>query len=44
MQDLRELAKSILDQGYLMSLGTADSGGVWVSDVIYIHDADFTIY
>ena len=44
MRDLRELAKSILDQGYLMSLGTADDGGVWVSDVIYIHDDEFTLY
>lgn len=27
-----------------MSLGTVDDSGVWVSDVIYIHDADFTTY
>ena len=42
--DLRELVRSILDQGYLMSLATADDGGVWVSDVIYIHDKDFNLF
>lgn len=44
MTDLRALVQSILEQGYLMSLGTADGGGVWVSDVIYLHDKDFHIY
>lgn len=27
-----------------MSLVTFDDGGVWVSDVIYVHDNDFNIY
>ena len=27
-----------------MSLGTLDGGGVWVSDVIYIHDDAFNLY
>lgn len=44
MKELRELVKSILEQGYLMSLGTFDKNGVWVSDVIYIHDDDFNLY
>jgi uncharacterized protein YhbP (UPF0306 family) len=44
VHDLRELAKSILGQGYLMNLGTVDSGGVWVSDVIYIHDDAFNLF
>ena len=44
MQDVRVLVKSILEQGYLMSLGTVDNVGVWVSDVIYLHDADFNIF
>ena len=44
MKDLKKLAQSILDQGYLMSLGTLDDGGVWVSDVIYVHDDNFNIY
>lgn len=43
-QDLRELIQEVLEQGYLMSLATADSSGVWVSDVIYIHDDDLNIY
>ena len=44
MHDLRELTKSILEQGYLMSLGTVDSDGVWVSDVIYLHDDAFNLF
>lgn len=44
MPDLQELVKSILEQGYLMSLGTVDDGGVWVSDVIYLHDDDFNLF
>ncbi len=43
-QDLRLLIQEVLEQGYLMSLATADSSGVWVSDVIYIHDEDLNIY
>lgn len=42
--DIKQLIKKVLDQGYLMSLATTDTGGVWVSDVIYIHDDDFNIY
>lgn len=39
-----DLIKEVLDTGYLMSLGTIDDGGVWVCDVIYIHDDDLNIY
>jgi uncharacterized protein YhbP (UPF0306 family) len=42
--DIRQLIKEVLEKGYLMSLGTHDEGGVWVSDVIYIFDDDFTLY
>ncbi len=42
--DNRKLAESVLEKGYLMSLGTVDDGGVWVSDVIYVHDSEFNIY
>ena len=42
--DIRQLVKEVLDQGYLMSLATTDNGGVWVCDVIYIHDDDLNIY
>jgi uncharacterized protein YhbP (UPF0306 family) len=44
MEDLKKLAQSILDQGHLMSLGTVDDGGVWVSDVIFVDDGKFNIY
>lgn len=27
-----------------MSLGTVDDGGVWVADVIYVHDDSFNLY
>ncbi len=42
--DLRKLIREILEQGHLISLGTLDDGGVWVSDVLYIFDDDFNIY
>ncbi len=42
--DIKLRIKEVLEQGYLMSLGTIDDGGVWVSDVIYVSDEDFNIY
>lgn len=42
--DLKPLIKEVLEKGYLMSLGTQDDGGVWVADVIYVHDDDLNIY
>ncbi len=44
MKDIKELIKEVLDNGYLMNLGTLDSRGVWVCDVIYIYDKDLNIY
>src|SRR3989344_360336 len=44
MEKIRELIKEVLEKGYLMSLGTVDDGGVWVADVIYVHDAELNIY
>lgn len=44
MKDIKKLVKEILNQGYLMSLATLDSGGIWVSDVIYIYDRKFNIW
>ncbi len=41
---LKELARKVLEDGYLMSLGTLDEGGVWVADVIYVHDERFNLY
>lgn len=40
----RRITLDILSQGYLMSLGTVDDHGPWVSDVIYIFDDSFTLY
>lgn len=42
--DLRQLIVDVLEKGYLMSLGTHDSGGVWVADVIYIFDEELNLY
>lgn len=42
--DIKQLIKEVLDKGYLMSLATTDDGGVWVADVIYIHDDNPNIY
>lgn len=41
---MKGLVKKVLEGGYLMSLATLDDGGAWVSDVIYIHDEDLTIF
>ncbi len=41
---LKKLVLETLDRGYLMSLATQDSAGLWACDVIYIHDDDLNIY
>ena len=42
--ELFRIAKSILDRGFLMSLGTQDSGGIWVSDIVYVNDNGLNLY
>ncbi len=42
--DLRQRVKEVLEKGYFMSLGTADQGGVWVCDVLYVYDGDLKMY
>jgi uncharacterized protein YhbP (UPF0306 family) len=42
--DIKNLIKEVLEKGYLMSLGTHDEGGVWVCDVIFVHDDELNIY
>lgn len=42
--NIRQLVLQALDNGYLMSLGTVDGGGVWVADVIFVHDDALNIY
>ncbi len=44
MEGLKEIAISILDGSYLMSIATVDENGPWVSDVVYVNDDDFNIY
>ncbi len=44
MEDIKQLIKEVLEKGYLMSLATVDDGGVWVSDVIFVHDDDLNMY
>ena len=44
MIDIRKRIKEVLEQGYLLSLGTVDGAGVWVADVIYIADNDLNLY
>lgn len=36
--DLKARVVEVLEKGYFMSIGTIDSGGVWVCDVLYVHD------
>ena len=42
--DSKKRIIEVLDKTHLMSLGTSDTGGVWVADVIFIHDDDLKIY
>lgn len=42
--NIKDLIKEVLEKGYLMSLATQDDGGIWVADVIYIHDDELNIY
>jgi len=42
--EIKKLALKVGEEGYLMSLGTVDDGGVWVADVIYIMDENFNLY
>lgn len=41
---IKNLARKVLEDAYFMSLGTLDDGGVWVSEVLYIHDESFNLY
>lgn len=42
--ELHQLTRTVLERGYLMSLGIVDADGPWVADVIYIFDDDFNLY
>lgn len=42
--ELQQLTRTVLDRGYLLSLGIVDEDGPWVADVIYIFDEEFNLY
>lgn len=44
MEEFYKQINEILSEGYLMSLATVDERGLWVSDVVYLHDISFNIY
>ncbi len=43
MENIYGLVEEIFNKGYVMSLGTVDDSGVWVSDVVYVYTQDFNI-
>lgn len=42
--ELITLIKEVLGKGYLLSLATTDSSGLWVCDLVYVNDDDLNIY
>ncbi|MEK6963665.1 MAG: pyridoxamine 5'-phosphate oxidase family protein [Nanoarchaeota archaeon] len=44
MDDVKKWVKEVLEKGYVISLGTTDEGGIWVTDLVYTHDEEFNIY
>lgn len=44
MEENRKLVNEILDKGYLMSLATLDEGGLWASDLIFVHDDQLNLF
>lgn len=41
---IKNFAKKVLEDGFVLSLGTQDRDGVWVADLIYVHDQDLNLY
>lgn len=44
MIDIKQRVLEILGNTHLMSLGVSDQDGVWVADVIFLHNDDLNIY
>lgn len=44
MDDVKVIAKDILEKGFLMTLATHDDSGVWACDLVYTSGDDLTIY
>ncbi len=42
--DLKDLARQVLNEAFLAHLGIHDANGPWVASVVYVADADFNIY
>ena len=42
--NLFTLVDEVLNSSYLMSLGVSDEQGLWVADVIFVHDDEGNIY
>lgn len=42
--ELKQYVTEIMEDAYVLSLGVSDQDGPWVADVVYVHDADFTLY
>lgn len=42
--ELKKLAEGVLEDAFVLSLGVVDDNGVWVADVIYIHDDEMNLY
>lgn len=43
-KEVLELVQGVLKDGFVMSLGTYDDGGVWVADLIYLADENLNLY
>jgi uncharacterized protein YhbP (UPF0306 family) len=44
MDQIQSLVGRVLNEGYLMSLGTVDDGGPWVADLIFVVDENMDLY
>lgn len=44
MDEVRDKVLEVLEKGYVISLGTVDTGGAWVTDLVYVHDDELNVY
>jgi uncharacterized protein YhbP (UPF0306 family) len=42
--NIKTIIRDVMERGYIVSLATLDDEGIWVFDVVYVHDADFKLY
>lgn len=42
--ELNKLARGVMDDAFVMSLGVVDEEGVWVADIIYVPEENFNLY